>query len=131
MPNLLRWAKIAVDENHEELMRYTFSVLQTIGYQPPGEFKEFLQDILDLMFLSEKCKELSSKLFSLLSIADPENFVKGGPTLTATFFVFVFLQLMRGSKYYDKLAIIGTPTKRHFTWQADDGPTLNAGLAAL
>ena len=29
------------------------------------------------------------------------------------FFLFVFLQLMRGAKYYDKWAIIGPPAKRH------------------
>ena len=65
MPNLLRWARIAVDEDHEDLMQYTFSILHQFGYQPPGEFKEYLPDILDLMFHSEKCKELASKLFSL------------------------------------------------------------------
>ena len=41
---------------------------------------------------------------------------------------------MRGSKYHYKRAIIGPPAKRHlmvFRWQADDGPTLNAGLVAM
>ena len=49
-------------------------------------------------------------------------------------FFISFLQLMRGTKYYDKWAIIGLPAKCHqmaFRWRADDGPTLNAGLVAL
>ena len=41
---------------------------------------------------------------------------------------------MSGSKYHLNRAIIGPPAKRHlngFLWRADNGPTLNAGLAAL
>ena len=37
-------------------------------------------------------------------------------------------------KYHLKRAIIGPPAKRNymaFLWRANDGPTLNTGLAAL
>ena len=42
--------------------------------------------------------------------ADPESFVRGGPTLTVFFF-----QIMRerGSKYHLELVIMGPPAKRH------------------
>ena len=51
-------------------------------------------------------------------------------------FFFFFFKLMRdiGSKYHYKWAIIRPPAKCYlngFRWQADDGPTLNAGLVAL
>ena len=65
----------------------------------------------------------------MMSMHGSKKFCQRGPTLT-TF----FLQLMRGSKYYDKRAIIDPPAKRHsmaFRWRADNGPTLNVGLVAL
>ena len=52
------------------------------------------------------------------SCADPESFVRGGPTLTPLF-------LLVGSKFHYKRTIIGPPAKRH-----NNGPTLNAGLVA-
>ena len=83
----------------------------------------------------------------LNACADPESFVRGVPTLTKFFFYFFFfifflfyffLQLMRGSNYNDKWAIIGLRAKCHqmaFRWQANDGAnesqTLNAGLVAF
>ena len=62
--------------------------------------------------------------------ADPESFVRGGPTLT------IFLDGRDNpSKYHYKRTIIGPPAKRHlymaFRWRADNGPKLNAGLVAL
>ena len=66
------------------------------------------------------------------SCADPESFVRGGPTLTT--FVFCFgWRGDGGSKYHYKGAIIGPPAKHHwmeFRWRVDDGPALNAGLVA-
>ena len=65
--------------------------------------------------------------------ADPEQFVRGGPTLTGVF-------LGDGGKEdpntTTRRAIIGPPAKRHlndvyFCWRADNGFTLNAGLKAL
>ena len=58
--------------------------------------------------------------------ADPESFVRVGPTLT-TFFLFD-----KGRK--DQNTTISGPPTAHqtaFRWRADDGPTLNAGLVAL
>ena len=54
-----------------------------------------------------------------------------GPNLTT---LFSFFLLKRDDAYHYKRAIIGPPSKRHLNgvrWRADDGPTLNAGLAAL
>ena len=51
--------------------------------------------------------------------ADPESFVRGGPTLT-TFLV----DEGRGSKDQNT-------TKMAFRWRANDGLTLNDGLVAL
>ena len=45
--------------------------------------------------------------------ADPESFIREGPTLT-TFF-------LADDYHY----------KRAFRWRTDDGPTLNTGLVAL
>ena len=64
--------------------------------------------------------------------ADPESFVRGGPTLTPFFF-----SLMRGGRIQIPL-LVGhqwpaseTPYKWRFTGGADDDPTLNARLVAL
>ena len=70
----------------------------------------------------------------MYACADPESFVRGGPTMTM-FFCFVYFSWWGegGYKYHYKRAIIGLPTKRHlmaFHWRADDGPTLNAGMVA-
>ena len=48
--------------------------------------------------------------------------------------VFLVDEGTGGSKYNNKRAIIGPPTKRHkmaFRGRVDDGSTLNAGLVAL
>ena len=61
--------------------------------------------------------------------ADPESFVRGGPTLTG-FFCCCFL-VDEGRKDPDKRVIICPPAKRHLNgfWLACHcWPTLNAGL---
>ena len=75
--------------------------------------------------------------FMVDSCADPESFVRGGPTLTAFFFSF-FFSLMRGGRTQIPLLaghqrpVSETPFKWRFAdWRADDGPTMNAGLVAL
>ena len=64
--------------------------------------------------------------------ADPESFVRGGPTLTTFFF-----NLM-GWREDRNATTSGPSSARHrnanemtFRWHADNGPTLNAGLLAL
>ena len=67
---------------------------------------------------------------------DPESFVSGGPNLTV-FFCFVLVDEGRedpSTTISGPSSAIGPPAKRHymaFRWRADDGPALNAGLAAL
>ena len=56
------------------------------------------------------------QLFEVQPCADPESYVRGGPTLT--FF------LVYGGRE-DQNTTIG------FRWRTDNGPTLNAGLVAL
>ena len=64
--------------------------------------------------------------------ADPESFVRGGPTFT-TFF-FQFDEGRKGPNTSNS----GQSTARQrnailmaFRWRADDGQTVNAGLVAL
>ena len=63
--------------------------------------------------------------------ADPESFVRRGPTLT---FYFCFLYFDEGTKD-SNTTISGPLTARQrnaiqmaFRWRADGGPILNAGL---
>ena len=64
------------------------------------------------------------------SCADPESFIRGGPTLTTFSF-------SRGREAQN--TIIRGPTSAHqrnaikmaFRWSADDGPTLIVDLVAL
>ena len=66
---------------------------------------------------------------AIYTCADPESFARGGPT----FFSF----LIRGKRIQIALKAghhwpaSDRPFKWHFCCRADDGPTLNAGLAAL
>ena len=68
---------------------------------------------------------------TLTSCADPESFVRGGPTRTRVFLV--------DEGREDPNTTISGPSSAHqrnaikmaFRWRADDGPTLNAGLVAL
>ena len=62
---------------------------------------------------------------TIISCADPESFVRGGPNLITFFFSWWGY---RGSKYHYKWAIVGLPAKCR---QVDDGPTLNAGFVGL
>ena len=65
------------------------------------------------------------KCFAKNACADPESFVRGGPSLTC-----LFSKLMNGERI--KIALMIDPqAKRHWRWCADDGPTLNAGFIAL
>ena len=47
-----------------------------------------------------------------MTCADPEFFIREGPTLTSFFFFFFFLADGL-SKYHNQRANIGTPAKRH------------------
>ena len=66
--------------------------------------------------------------FMVDSCADPESFVRGGPTLTAFFFSF-FFSLMRGGR--TQIPLLAGHQRRFADWRVDDGPTMNAGLVAL
>ena len=64
------------------------------------------------------------------------KFCQRGSNFEKVSFLFYFFLEGREdpNKYHYKRAIIDSPAKRHlnaFCWQADDGPTLNAGLVAL
>ena len=72
-----------------------------------------------------------------LYCADPENFVRGSPTLT-TFFFFFFFFFLRGVREDRKATKNGPSSARlrnaieiAFCWRVDNGPPLNAGLVAL
>ena len=60
------------------------------------------------------------------SMRGSRKFCQRGSNFDGLFlYVFFFSQLMRGSKYCDKRAIIGPPAKRlymTFHWRADRGP---------
>ena len=64
--------------------------------------------------------KLENKTLSLLfSCADPESFLRGGPTLTTFFFSWWW---EGGSKYNYKRAIIDPPAKRHLNGVLPVGP---------
>ena len=60
------------------------------------------------------------QLFEVQPCADPESYVREGPTLT-------FFLVDEGRE--DQNTTIGGPSSA-FRWRADNGPTLNAGLVA-
>ena len=61
MPNILKWAKIAIDDDDDNWIHWTFGKLSLVGLAPPEEFKDYLPEIVDLMIWSEKYQDLFSK----------------------------------------------------------------------
>ena len=66
---------------------------------------------------------------------DPETFVRGGPTLTTFFFVFVLVDERRDDQNTTKSRPSSARQRNAiymaFRWRPDDGLTLNSGLVAL
>ena len=83
--------------------------------------------------ITQRTTQLDHKVCKA-ACADPESFIRGGPNLI-TFFLFVFL-VDEGIE--DPNVTINGPSSARqrnailmaFRWQADDDPTLNAGLVA-
>ena len=61
MPHLLRWAKIALAEEHDDLTELTFRMISTMGRAVPKEFKTDLPQIVNLMLETDKCDDLACK----------------------------------------------------------------------
>ena len=61
MPELIKWAKIAAEENHKGVLRLTFDPLSTISKETPVEFKEYLPDIIELMLETQRVCTLDGK----------------------------------------------------------------------
>ena len=61
MTHLLRWAKIALAEEHDDLTDLTFRMISTMGRAVPKEFKTDLPQIVDLMLETDKCDDLACK----------------------------------------------------------------------
>ena len=62
IPRIFHWIKIAVEEDHDDMVNWNFGMLQWIGISPPAELKDTLPEIIDLMLETEKYQELQSKL---------------------------------------------------------------------
>ena len=64
MPEILRWAKISQEEDHDDIMMVCFGILSWIGAgETPKEFKTSLPEIVDLMLGSDKYSQLFCKPF--------------------------------------------------------------------
>ena len=63
--------------------------------------------------------------------ADPESFVRGGPIFDNVFLVDNEREDPNSTISGPSLARQRNANKMAFHWRADDGPTLNAGLADL
>ena len=61
MPEVLRWSKIALKEDHEQMINVTFGILSWVGIAAPVEFKDSLAEFVDIMLVSEKCQDLYCK----------------------------------------------------------------------
>ena len=62
MPVVFKWAKIAFEEEHEDMMSLTFGILHSVALAPAPEFKDSLPEVIDLMLETGKTRELSSKM---------------------------------------------------------------------
>ena len=72
-----------------------------------------------------KCKPLVS------SCADPEGFIRVGPTLTTFFLVDGWREDQNTTKSGQSSACQQNTIEMAFRWHADNGPPLNAGSVAL
>ena len=79
-----------------------------------------MDSISNLLFHNQKEYFISAK--GLQTCADPESFVRGGPTLTFFFFFFFFFFFLVDEGRKDPnttISIIGPPAKRHLKWRFD------------
>ena len=65
-------------------------------------------------------------MYAKTACADPERFARGGPT-----FFYKGKEDPNSIKYGPLSTRQRNAIQMEFHWRADDGPTLNAGLAAL
>ena len=61
MPDVLRWAKLASQENHEDMSNILFAILSWVGMSAPVSIKDSLPLVVDLMLESEQMEQLSCK----------------------------------------------------------------------
>ena len=86
------------------------------------------------VIIEKQNKKKTTYLKMVYTCADPESFVRWGPTLTF-YFSFLFFFFFDEGRYDSNTTISGPSTARQrnaiqmtFRWRADGGPTLNAGL---
>ena len=68
-PDVLRWAKLAVAEDREEMTDILFSILSWVGQATPPNLKDNLTEILNLMLFSE----YATYMHSLVEQLYPHN----------------------------------------------------------
>ena len=61
MHSVLRWARIAHEEDHKEMIGYTLGTAHYLNQAPPEKFGYLLPDMLDLMLATKRTMELFSK----------------------------------------------------------------------
>ena len=64
IPYALKWAKIAVEKENEELSEISFTCLRQIGDNPPKDVAIHLPDIIDLWLMCKCGTDLNCKCFS-------------------------------------------------------------------
>ena len=69
IPDVLKWAKIAVEEGREEMDDALFSILSWVGQATPPCLKDKLTDIIDLMLFSD----YATYMHSLVEQLYPHN----------------------------------------------------------
>ena len=62
MPDVLRWARIATEENHSDMSSILFAILSWVGQAAPTSIKDSLPLVIDLLLVSEKTGELYCKI---------------------------------------------------------------------
>ena len=61
IPEVLRWTKIALAEEHKHVTRQCFDILNWVGLSSATLLKSYLPEIMDIMLEFEKYDELSCK----------------------------------------------------------------------
>ena len=65
LPVVLKWTKIAYEEESKDMISLTFGILHLVAMAPAPEFKALLPEVIDLMLETGKTRELQSTFVAI------------------------------------------------------------------
>ena len=80
MPNVFRWAKLAVEDEHERMTNVTFGYISSVGQAACPEIKHILPEIVDLLLETKNTSDLFGKIISTCIFDEYEKWIEKSVT---------------------------------------------------